>query len=293
MAETLEWDSLRVFLACARAGSLRRASEALGVNHATVNRALSGLEARLGTRLFDRSVGGLVLTQPGEQLVAHAEAMERQAAEIGRKLTGIDARPSGLVRVALPLAMSQGFLAPILASFSRAFPEIEVEVRASNRIADLSRQEADVSIRIAHQVEDDVVGRRVLRFVVAAYATPAYLESHPGLASGDGTGAHWIGWGANNNWIATTPFPNARPRHRLPGIPAQIEAAAQGIGMAWVPCFLADPDPRLLRVPGVAPVPDRSIWVLLHDDLRHTARVRAFVDHAVTHLTRNRRMFTE
>lgn len=288
----MNWDNLRVFLACARAGSLRRASEVLGVNHATINRGLSALEARLGTRLFDRSVSGLVLTQPGEQLVAHAEAMERQTVDIGRELAGIDARPSGIVRVSMPPALSQGFLAPILAGFGGAFPEIEVEVIASNRIADLSRHEADVSIRIAHNVEDDVVGRRVLRFVVAAYATPAYIARHPGLTAGDGAGAHWIGWGANADWIATTPFPNARARHRLSGIPAQIEAAAQGIGMAWVPCFLADPDPRLVRVPGTAPVPDRSIWVLLHDDLRRTARVRAFVDHAVGYLNRNRRIFT-
>lgn len=292
MPAPLDWDSLRVFLACARAGSLRRASDALGVNHATVNRAISGLETRLGTRLFERSVSGLVPTQPGEELILNAEEIERQAAEIGRKIAGMDSRPSGLVRVSIPPAMTRTFLVPILASFSRAHPEIEVEVIGSNRIADLARQEADVSIRVAHKVEDDVVGRRVLRFVVGAYAAPDYLARHPDLTVGDGTGAHWIGWGRNSDWMRDTPFPNARPRHRLPSIEAQIAAAAQGLGMIWVPCFLGDAEPRVVRVPGADPVPDRSIWVLLHDDLRHTARVRAFVDHTVAEILANRHAYT-
>ncbi|MDP1669376.1 LysR family transcriptional regulator [Phaeovulum sp.] len=281
MAAIGDWDGLRIFLACARKTSLRAAAEELRVNHATINRAISGLEQALGTRVFERSVAGLTLTQPGETLLRHAEEMERQAHLVGIKLAGLDAQPSGVIRVSLPTSLTTTFIAPILAGFTESFPEIEVELIATNRISNLGKHEADVSIRVAHEVEDDVVGRRVVRFVVGAYASPAYLARHPNLEVGDGTGAHWVGWGGKRAWVKDTPFPNATVRHGLPEVFMQMAGAANGLGMVWVPCFLGDADKRLVRVPGVVPQPDRSIWVLLHGDLRSSARVRAFVDYTV------------
>jgi DNA-binding transcriptional LysR family regulator len=72
----------------------------------------------------------------------------------------------------------------------------------------------------------------------------------------------------------------------------QMAAAANGLGIVWVPCFLGDANRRMVRVPKVAPRPDRSIWVLLHGDLRNSARVRAFVDYAVGAITKASRSYT-
>lgn len=288
MAPKLDWDQLRVFLAAKRAGSLRGASDQLGVNHATVNRAIQGLELALETRVFDRSAGGLTLTQPGELLVPHAEEIERQTLHIGRKISGLDTRPSGTVRVSLPPSFAQAFLAPILAGFGETFPDIEIEVIPTNQISDLNRHEADVSIRAAYEVEDDVVGRRLVQYVIAAFATPEYLQRYPDLLETGGEGAHFVGWGGSGEWIKDTPFPNATARHVMPEIFMQAEAAANGLGIAWCPAFLLDPDPRLIRVPGAAVEPSRSLWVLLHGDLRKTARVRAFVDYFSDWVTRNK-----
>ncbi|MEO0912060.1 MAG: LysR family transcriptional regulator [Pseudomonadota bacterium] len=293
MSQILDWDHLRVFLAAHRAGSLRGASEALHVNHATIRRALAGLEEALGTRVFDRGASGLSLTHPGEELLAHAEEMERQATRLTRKLSGLDAKPSGTIRLSLPPSFAQGFLAPILASFSEAYPDIQVRVIATNKITDLARHEADVSIRIAYKVEDDVVGRRLFHYVTAAFATPAYLAAHPDLQATGGEGAHWIGWGRDTAWIRESPFPRARARHALPEIFMQLEAAANNMGMAYVPAFFGDLDPRLQRIPGTPVLENRSVWLLLHGDLRNTARVRAFVDHAADYLLRHRKAFTE
>lgn len=292
MSKPFDWDHLRIFLACQRAGSLRGAAEALGVNHATVNRAIAALEDRLGTRIFERGAAGLSLTQPGEALVPHAEEMERQSLIIGRRLSGLDATPSGRVRVSCPPALAQGLLAPLLAKFSAAFPEINIEVIGTNRIVDLGRHEADVSIRVAHEVADDVVGRRLIRYVVAAFATPDYLAAHPDLVATGGRGAHWIGFSRKAGWIASSPLPEARQRHLLPEVHMQIEAAAHGAGLAYLPAFLGDADPRLTRVPGLDVQPDRSIWLLLHGDLRRTARVRAFVDFMASEVLRDKARFT-
>lgn len=288
----LDWDTLRVFLAASRASSLRGASDQLGVNHATISRAILGLEKTLGTRLFERSSDGLTLTQPGEILMVHAEEIERQTLQISRKISGLDGEPSGLVRVSMPPALTQGFLTPLLTSFSKKYPEITIRIISTNKISDLKRQEADVSIRLAFKVEDDVVGRRLCRCVLGAFASPDYLAEHSDLTIGDGGKAHWIGWGSNNTWVKDTPFPNASIRHHLPDIQTQLEAAAAGLGMAWVPCFLGDKHKGLCRIPDVPVVPSRSIWLLLHGDLRNSARVRAFVDHTAREILARKSEFT-
>lgn len=292
MAHDLDWDQLRIFLAAYRAGSLRGASDKLKVNHATVTRAIQGLETELNTRLFERSVGGLKITQSGEALVGPAEEIERQALSIGRKLTGLDSQPTGKIRVSMPPALSRKFIIPVLASFTEKYPEINVEIIATNAISDLGRSEADVSIRIAHAVEDDVVGRRVVRFVEGTYASPEYLAKHPDLTIGDGSGGHWITWSDKSGWIKKSAFPNAVSRHILSEIPVQIEAAAHHLGLCNVPCFLGDADPRIVRVPDTPITQNLSIWLLLHGDLQKTARIRAFVDHTAEYLQKRRSIFT-
>lgn len=293
MVEIRDWDKFRIFLAVQRAGSLRAASDQLGVNHATIRRAIQGLEENLGTRIFERSSGGMALTQPGEVLVSHAEEMERQTKRISRKLAGLDSDPSGTISVSLPPSFAHGFLAKILTSFSKEYPNIQVNVIATNQISNLARHEADVSIRIAYEVDDDLIGRRLLRYVVGSYASPQYLKDNPNLTVGDGSGAHWVGWGDDADWIKNSPFPNAGVHHMLPEIFMQMEVAACGIGMVMVPCFLADANDRLVRIPRAPVVPNRSIWLLLHGDLRNTRRVRAFVDHTAKAVLDNRDAYTK
>ncbi len=286
------WDNFRIFLACYRTGSLRGGAKALGVNHATVARALKALEDGLGAKVFHRSVGGLQLSDTGRLLVQYAEEIEQQAQHIHRRIAGLDAQPSGLLRVSVPPALAQSLLAPELAGFSQRYPNIEVELLATNRVSNLLRSEADVSLRVARNVTDDVVGRRLLRYVTGAFASPDYLARVGPLKAGDGQGAQWIGWSASRDWVLATPFPKAEVRHRLMDIHAQLEAAKAGLGMAWVPCFLGDQFDGVVRVPGAEPVPDFSIWLLLHPDLRHSARVRAFVDYFAERITQQQHRFT-
>ncbi|MEO1017787.1 MAG: LysR family transcriptional regulator [Pseudomonadota bacterium] len=280
-SEALDWDSLRIFLAIVRSGSLRRAAETLAVNHATIARGLGGLEQALATRLFSRSRSGLTLTQAGEDLVSSAERIEHEILTAQRRVSGRDTQPSGVVRVSVPPILADRFLGPDLARFAIAFPEIDLRVVSTNRFADLSRLETDVSIRIVREVDEDVLGRRVIQYAKCVYASPGYLQARPEMTVGDGKEAAWIGWGSKEKrpaWVRAGPFPNAPVRHALLEAVLHIEAAAAGMGMTYLPCFIGDADPRLARVPGVAPEDDRSIWLLLHSDLKRTGRVRAFVD---------------
>lgn len=282
---------MRIFLAVKRTGSLRSAAENLSVSHATVSRSIRALERNLGTRLFDRSRRGLSLTGPGEQLVDAARRMEYEAIGIERQVAGQDSSPSGNIRVSVPPMLAFKHLSPVLAEFAHAYPEIHIDLNISNSLLNLERHESDVSIRVARDVEDDVVGRRLIQYKKGVYASPDYVAGCPNLTVGDGSEAAWIGWGdeeAQPTWLLESPFPKAAIRHSICEVVMQAHAAAGGMGLAYLPCFIGDSDPQLIRVPNVDPVLDRSIWLLLHSDLRKTARVRAFVDFMAAAILRER-----
>lgn len=293
MKPDLDWDHVRTFLAAVRCGSFRQAAEKLGVNHGTVHRAISALETSLGTRVFDRTTSGLQLTQSGEALIEPAEEMETQANTITRKLSGLDLEPAGTVRLSLPPALSHGLLSDMLFEFSEQFPEISVRTISTNRVSDLQRLETDISLRVARNVDEDVLGRKLLTFVQAVYAAPGYLRKHGDLLATGGKGAHWIAWSELQDWVADSPFPNATVRHVLPEVSMQIEAAAKQLGLIKIPAFTGDADPRLVRVPDVPLQPGYPVWLLYHRDLRRVARVRAFVDFAIAYFSKNERQFTE
>lgn len=180
----------------------------------------------------------------------------------------------------------------MLLEFAKRYPEITVRAISTNRVSDLLRLEADISLRVATNVDDDVFGRKLIRFVQAVYASPDYLERHESLVEKNGEGAHWITWGDNHDWIAQSPFPKAKVRHVLPEVSMQIEAAAKGLGLIKVPAFAGDADPRILRVPSLPVLPGYNLWLLYHGDLRRVARIRAFVDFTTAYFDRNKHLFT-
>ena len=278
---SIDWDDLRVFLAVLRSGSLRGAARMLRLNHATVNRRLKALEVGFGSQLFNRTRGGFIPTQAGEDLLGSAERVEDELFKAQRDIAGRDATLNGEVKVSLPYAIMRGFLAADLFTFSRLYPGIDLDLDLTDRFSDLARLEADVSIRMAFERADDVVGRRLVQYYKTIYAAPGLAKDLDPVCSAFDEDRIWIGWhggDGDNSWVRSTPYPNVPVRHNLPNHAMQMEAAKAGMGLTMLPCFLGDREPGLVRVPGAVPVPDRSVWLLLRPDLRRTARVRALVD---------------
>ncbi len=275
-----DWDDLRFFLAVARTGTLRGGAESIQANHATVSRRLAALEDAVEARLFDRTKGGLRLTQLGEELLPHALRVEEEVAAASRVVAGRDTRPAGPIYVSIPPFMALSSIFDDFAEFSRQFEDIDIHLQVSNAFADLERREADVSIRYAYEVTEDVVGRRLVRCSKAVYCSADYAEK---IKNNGGDGLTWVGWNEAEGettapWVVKSLFPNARLRHRInEGVP-QVTLAAAGAGLTYLPCFIGDRYPGLVRVPDQNPIPDRSLWLLLHSDLRKTARIRMFVD---------------
>jgi DNA-binding transcriptional LysR family regulator len=281
-----DWERHRAFLAVLREGSLSGAARWLALAQPTVRRRIADLEAGLGVALFTRAPDGLVPTDAALGLRQHAEAMEIAAAAFARGATQ-GSEVAGLVRVSASEVISVEILPPILADLRRRHPQLVVALSPNNRNEDMLRREADVAVRMVRPAQDALVARRigdihvglhVRADLIAGRAMPATFEEV-------------IAFGLENDNAVTRAM-------RAGGIPIRVEdfafrtdsdlaqmaalRAGLGIGVCQVP--LAARDPALLRILPEAFSHPLDTWVVMHEDLRTSAPVRAVFDALVAGL---------
>lgn len=276
-----DWSGLPYFLAVARQGSLRGAAEDLGATHTTVDRNIKALEASYGALLFKRTTRGYALTEAGEALLPRAKAAEAEVLAARRRVSGSNRDASGIVRLSTSNWLAEYLIAPSLEKFSKEFPEIDLKISISDQFLDLSKEDIDVSLRVAFDVEQDIVARRLFSYDVSVFAAREYLDRHWLNSSSDGEGLHWIGWDGpkiERFWHEANLFPRAAVRHSVDDGALLGRLISQGLGMGIYPFIIEHIHPNVVQVPGAPIKPDRSIWILLHSDFRRIKRVRAVVD---------------
>jgi len=286
----LEWDDLRYVLAVAREGSLAAAARSLGVNHTTVLRRVGAFEKRLGLRLFERLPTGYALTAGGEELIASARHIDETVTTLERKLAGRDLRLTGTVRVTTTDTLMGSILPEFLAEFRDSHPGIQIEIAVSNSMFNLTKRDADVAIRPARNPPQTLVGRRVAKIAFAIYGSRGYLAKHKAKELG---GHRWVGPDDSladtsvAHWMKAQ-VPDAEIALRADSLMALRQAAQASLGLAALPCYLGDTPPDLVCVHRPIPEMETALWVLTHEDLRHTARVRAFTEFAASAFGRRR-----
>ncbi len=277
----LDWNDLRYVLIIARTRSVADAARELGVHQSTVFRRLNDLEKELGVRLFERLPTGYTVTASGEEICQAAERIEADIASLDRRIGGRDMRPSGTVRVTTTDTLLLKLLTPYFAAFRAAYPEIELEVLVSNQFFNLTKRDADVAIRPVSNPPETLVGRRVASVATAIYGSKGYLAVH--AAFDDLSKYSWIGpdeslaYLASARWLKKS-FPGTCIPFRINTLMGMLEAVKQNLGLAALPCFMADPDPDLERVHSPLPELAAALWVLTHEDIRNVSRVSAFID---------------
>jgi DNA-binding transcriptional LysR family regulator len=288
-----DWDDLRVFLALARQGKLSAVAKKLGVSHPTVSRRVKKLEAAVGAPLFDRLPDRFVLTAAGEGLLGDVEAMEEAAAAIHRRTAGLSDPVHGTVRISAGEALT-GFLARHLPRLRHKLNCIEFELVATHTLANLSRREADLMIR--EKVPDlaSIVTRKLGEVAYAVYAAPEIEFRNGRDALKQMT---WIGFDEEHAYMPGQAWLHALLDGKRPAIRSndwQIvhEAARAGAGLAVLPCYLADGDPKLRRIGAPLKEVVAEQWLLVHRDLRALPRVRAVMD-AIIRLFHDERALLE
>ncbi|HUM11845.1 MAG TPA: LysR family transcriptional regulator [Myxococcaceae bacterium] len=281
----MDWNDLRYFLTIARSGSLAKAARELAVEHTTVSRRLGALESALGTKLFARGPGGLTLTPAGKDILPVVESIGERISALERCVTGADGRVAGTVRLTIPESGNSYFMQRLTELRSR-HPELLIELISDNRALDIRRGEADIAVRFAANVDQDLVVRRAGTAGWALYASTAYLARKGPLASVDDlTGHEVIGYAdllatvEGEAWVRSLRHaPNVVMRGN--SITAVARAAVEGIGIAPLPCFAAAQEPALVRI-SPRLIGERDILVVAHPDLVKVARVRATLDFLV------------
>ena len=273
----MQWDDLRIFLAVAREGSISAAAKQLAVQHSTVSRRLRALEISLATPLLERKTSGYQLTEAGEELRLSASKIEAQILEFEGAVGGRESGVSGELKVTAINNMASSILMPMFTRFSANYPEIKLHVQVSNKFVRLAERDADIAIRLTNSPTDTLIGTRLVTVASTVYGARDYCAN---VQTGSAV-KKWLGiecCGFHMSWTK-----EACPEHEhnffVDDTLLTVAALREGAGLAYLPCFMGDSDPSLVRFCPPEKQHDLGLWLLYHQDLRRTKRVKLFREH--------------
>ena len=178
MARLPDLEGLAIFAKVAECRSFAEAATQLRLSKATVSKAVSRIETRIGARLIVRTARRFELTEVGRQLVGRAAHILAEG-ELAEDVARAEARmPQGLVRLAAPMSFGSLHVAPLLPEFLATFPEISIDLHLSDAITDLIGEGFDAAIRIAVQPGTSLAVQRLCEMSRYLVASPAYLDKH-------------------------------------------------------------------------------------------------------------------
>lgn len=270
------WELYRTFLAVLREGSLSGAARALGITQPTAGRHLDTLEAAMNMTLFMRTQHGLSATREALALRPYAEAMESAGAALLRSAARAQDGVRGTVRITASQVIAVEVLPPMLAGLRTQYPEMEIELVASDRMEDLLQRDADIAVRMVRPTQAALVARRVGEVVLGCFAhrdylarrgTPQKLED---LARHDLIGADQQSAFARAV-LAELPFLKHESfALRCDNDLAMIAALRAGFGVGICQVGLARRDPNLVQLFPQQARYSLDTWIAMHEDLRQS-----------------------
>ena len=291
------WNDLRAFLAVARTARLTTAAARLGMDHTTVGRRIAALEIGLGARLFDRSPQGYALTPHGERLMPTAERIESLALTAAADLGEADQAVTGVVRIGAPEGFGSYVLAPLMAPLAERHPALDIQLVAISGVLSLSKREADIAVTLSTPREGRLVSRKLTDYGLSLYAAPAYLDARPPIRTrADMAGQRFVGYIEDLLYSPELDYMQApdvdiHVSVQSSNLIAQLQATLAGAGLCVLPDFIAAKQPGLIRVLPDAVHLERSLWLVVHADLRNLARIRVGTDMIAASVRADRDLF--
>jgi DNA-binding transcriptional LysR family regulator len=288
-----DWSEYQTFLAIARTGRIGSAAKATGVDGTTMGRRLRRLERRLGATLFEQTREGQILTETGEALLSHVEAMALAAANIGEEQ--VAGGLAGTLRISVSEGFGSWFLSRFLAGFAADNPALTIDLVANSGFLSPSKREADLAVTLSRPKAGPVIARKLSDYALRLYASPDYLADagKPGKPADLARDHRLVGYIPDLLYAPELGYldeigPGLRVALRSSSINAQHRLIAAGAGVGVLPCFIGDADPRLICV-----LPEqrilRSFWLVRHRDTANLTRVRTFTAWLVDCVQRHRR----
>ncbi len=272
-----------MLLAVGRTGSFGAAARALRVHPSTVGRRLDVLEGSLGVKLVSRAGARATLTQAGSRAAACAATMEVDAARLAQAAVSKMTDVTGVVRLTAPPTFMSHYLAPRLRPLLDRHEGLRLELIATNQELSLGAGEADIALRFNQPSGSGVVVRKLAEIGMGFFgnkatqarkltATVPIIDFEPQFQPS-----------LETRWLAES-FPQSRRRLGSNSMAVHYEAVAAGLAHGLLPAYMAG-DGRIRRIRTNRTVPKRTLWLVLVDELKDTARIRCVMRHLV-HITR-------
>lgn len=277
------WDLYRSFLAVLQAGSLSAAARELGLAQPTLGRHIDALERALGFALFVRSRHGFLPTEQARQLQPYAESLAASASALIRAASSQAGEVKGTVRITASEVIACEVLPHILTELNRAWPQLHIELAASNTKQDLLQREADIAVRMARPSQEALVARRAGNIAIGLYAHRSYLERKGIPKTLAALADHvLIGFDQETAFIRGM-------KQQLGGLTrekfslrasdlAQLAALRAGFGIGVCQAGIARRDPQLHALLPTAFSLQLDTWVAMHEDLRQSRRCSIVFD---------------
>lgn len=284
----MDLNEILVFARVVQAGSFTAAARVLGMPKSTVSRKVLELEERLGTRLLQRTTRKLGLTDVGHTYFEYCARIVAEVEEAERAVSSLEQAPRGLLRVTAPLNF--GFLGPIIATFIKRHPEVQVELVCTDRVVDLVDERFDVGVRAGGLVDSSLIAKNLgaaRRFLVASRSylqkrgrprAPEELEQHDCMSFGAGSGRSVYRLQSGEKVVELA----VRARFVVNDIDILYAAAIEGLGIALLPIFRCIADLRarkLERVLGDWDAPLTPIHAVYPSARHLSPKVKSFIEH--------------
>lgn len=272
-----DWDELRFILAVARQQSFAGAAKLLHVNESTVSRRIAKSEARLKAKLFERSDGRLFTTSAGLEMVRHAEKIELEVQAAEEAVSGTDIEIAGSVQItSVPIIVNR-VLAPSLPELLRKHPHLHLDLIAEAAELSLIRREADIALRLARpHSELRALARRIVDIRYGVFLSRDLLHENAAWI----TYTEQMGFLPQNRWISeqTARNPSKLSNVRVNDAETLLKAIKAGFGKSFLPVFLAETEPNLIRIDDGSILWSRELWMMIHPEHRDIARIRTTTD---------------
>ena len=293
--KNLAWDDFRLIKAIADVRSLPAAAALIGINHSTVFRRLGQIEETLEAKLFERHRSGYTLTTVGEEMVALAQRVDDDITAFTRKMAGREIAPAGELRVTTNDSLLIHLLTPLFAQFRKTCRNVRLDVVLANQELNLSKRDADVAIRATDNPPETLVGRRVATIAWALYGRADAFPDPDAITQESLFERDWISLGDNLATLKAVKFvhervPPERIGYKVNTVLGLAEAVEQGLGIGHLPCFIGDIRSGLVRLGPPKPEFAADLWLLTHPDLRHSPRVRVFLDFLSEEVSKQRKL---
>ncbi len=285
-------EDMQVFIRVVEAGGVGRAAEQLGIAKSAVSRRLTDLEARLGTRLLNRTTRISSLTASGNSYYQQAIKVVDQVNEINSELMDAESALNGNIRLAAPLSFGLLHLSPALDVFMKQHPALTIHLDFSDRQADLVEEGFDLALRIAELKDSSVQARRICPARHALLASPAYLKQQGEPHKPNDLKHHHIlkyGGGSISHWLITDTNGKRHNLHLSSKMVANngdflLHMAIAGHGIVMLPTFIAWKSMisgELVRVLPDCSLPSLNAYFVYPQNRYLTQRVRRLIDFMV------------